>query len=352
MKTTALCMLALSALVGSHEAHAQNPSDYIQNRIVVLEQEERALRRENYLLTEKQTIAEGLRDTSGNKLQLDLRIPKVEAAIELVSGNENDLRRMRQAWVDDVILQEGKKPSQDAAKDFGYQIATAGLGQAARNTVKWADAVFEVAEYANNYDIRYENIERLDVLIGTHKDNLENLGDLLRLLTHARAMESLKLLRLQEMQARYRAIGQELTVLRANQGPLAKPAPAPRATTPAPAPVTPRNSHISVTAALRASDLVGTWTASGYNCGGPQSDEFIEISYSDKEGLVATKLMGDACIESGEVTWRGRMEGRVIRGQMQLRAPNAAPETSTWMEGNLDVVSRNEIRGFGVHFHR
>lgn len=350
MKSSALVLLLSTGLVGSQQAHAQNPSDYIQNRIAVLEQEESALRHENFLLTDKQTIAEGLRDTSGNKLQLDLRIPKLEAAIELVSGNENALQRMRQAWVDDVVLQEGKKPSEDAAKDLGYKIATAGLRKAAQNSVKWADAVFEIAERANNYDIRYENIEQLDVLVNTHKNNLENLSDMLRILSHARSMETLKMHRLREMQARYRAIGQELTVLRANQGSFAKPASPPRAVTPAP--VAPRNSHISITAPLRASDLVGTWTATGYNCGGPQSDEFIEITYSAKEGLIATKLMGDACIESGEVTWRGTMEGRVIRGRMQLRSPNAAPETSTWMEGNFDVISRNEIRGFGVHFHR
>lgn len=104
-------------------------------------------------------------------------------------------------------------------------------------------------------------------------------------------------------------------------------------------------------AAFDAQALVGTWIATGYYCDGDQPPETVVIAQMGAE-LVATKLVGDGCIRSGEVTWRGRLSGSSISARLHVRARGAAPGEDSWTEGAIQVVSRDELRGFGVTYRR
>lgn len=64
-------------------------------------------------------------------------------------------------------------------------------------------------------------------------------------------------------------------------------------------------------------NLSGIWTATGYNCGGgtlPPEDVRIDQT---GQSIVATKITGDACVGSGELTWRGNFTGSTFQGQLQ-----------------------------------
>jgi hypothetical protein len=99
-------------------------------------------------------------------------------------------------------------------------------------------------------------------------------------------------------------------------------------------------------------DLAGRWIGSSYTCQGTEPDELIEITYSDAQGLIATKVNGDACVHESEVTWRGRLEGQTIKGEMYSRGANAPVSSGSWQPGTFQVISRNEIRAFEVRYHR
>lgn len=102
---------------------------------------------------------------------------------------------------------------------------------------------------------------------------------------------------------------------------------------------------------LRASDLVGAWIASGYFCNGAEPDQSIFITAVGQR-LTATKVRGDRCIRSGEVTWRGTLAVDSIDAEIHLRAMDAPISDENWSPGKVEVVSRNEMRGFGVTYRR
>jgi hypothetical protein len=129
--------------------------------------------------------------------------------------------------------------------------------------------------------------------------------------------------------------------------PAAPPGPKPVAAPPPPPPRKPVARTV-----FMPTDLAGAWSGSGYGCNGDQPDEDIFIRPTPDGGLVATKTRGDECIHSGEVTWTGKLEGNVIRARFHVRAPGAAANADNWLDGTLEVMSTNEIRGFGIRFHR
>src|SRR3989338_5689244 len=99
--------------------------------------------------------------------------------------------------------------------------------------------------------------------------------------------------------------------------------------------------------------FVGRWIATGYYCRGTEPDQIVEISYSVWSGLTATKVTGDDCIGSGEVTWRnGKLEGQTIRTEFHARPLGASVWDDQWHSGSLHIISRDEITGFGVRYRR
>lgn len=104
--------------------------------------------------------------------------------------------------------------------------------------------------------------------------------------------------------------------------------------------------------AIGASDLVGLWTGSGYTCEGNEPDELVRVTSPNGIDIIATKLRGDACVRAGEVTWRGRLNGRRIIVKAHMRAPHAAVSASSWVDDTVEVISRDEMTAFGVRYRR
>ncbi len=51
--------------------------------------------------------------------------------------------------------------------------------------------------------------------------------------------------------------------------------------------------------------LSGTWTGSGYMCGGANLVERVQVQNTGNNYYLATKIDGDACVGSGAKTWEG-----------------------------------------------
>lgn len=99
--------------------------------------------------------------------------------------------------------------------------------------------------------------------------------------------------------------------------------------------------------------FVGRWVGKGYTCRGSEPDEIIEITYSESKRLNATKLKGDDCVRSGELTWRnGMIAGDSIRTEFHVRALGGAQSDDSWLAGSINIVSHDELRGFGVTWTR
>jgi hypothetical protein len=357
------CTFACLIEAGVAGAQPANIGEFVGQRIAALEQEQAAIRREAFESTQQQTVARAVTVTSANKHELDLRIPRLEAAIEQISGTRDELQEMRERIQAQAIV-TGSDVAEEGAEEAAEAALLAGASLAARRAALVAGLVIDAAEYGNRWHVRYENVSELDRLVEQHRLQLHELYDVITVLYAEQGRLALLLNRLRALAERDRAIWQELAVLRDHQRRLAAPL------QPA-APVLTRETDEEGDEALRAQarregafvggsdpnlirpiDLAGIWYGSGYYCDGPQPDEMIRIDYSAEEGLVATKIGGDACVREGEVTWRGTLDGRTIRGRVHLRAPGALINEDSWMEGTLEVVSRDEIRGFGVTYRR
>lgn len=85
--------------------------------------------------------------------------------------------------------------------------------------------------------------------------------------------------------------------------------------------------------------LVGTWVAKGYFCEGKSYTEKVDVQVSNGY-LVATKLRGDPCVKAGEVTWKGRLSGREILGEIHLGKTDGSRK---WKPVILMVKNANRI---------
>lgn len=106
------------------------------------------------------------------------------------------------------------------------------------------------------------------------------------------------------------------------------------------------------TGAIMAADLAGNWRATGYYCDGAEGPEMLRIAVGPSNELVATKMLGDRCVRSGEVSWRGMLDGRTIRGEFQGRDPANLDAPATANSASWTVVSRDEITGMGLVMRR
>jgi len=354
MKLAVLILFLCSSLLFPSGVLAQPSKEASQRQLAEFEAERDAIRRESFQLAGGQTVAQSLVITSANKSAIDQQIRLLEPRIEQVAGTRNELMRDRDAMKANSIFAKDDA-AQESIEHEAEELALAGASTAAHRVAGWAGFVIDVVEYGDRYRIKYNNLSQLDQIITQHHANLSELYDAAKLLYHAQSIERNKLKRLEQLDQRDRELWGEIAVLKDRL----KSRP------------TGRDTDAAGDEALRATarreamrvgpsdpntvlpgELAGFWTVSGYNCEGPEIDEFVDIAYSPEEGLVATKAMGDNCIHSGEVTWRGKIEGKTIRVRMHVRAPKAADDADSWMEGTLEIVSRNEIRGLGMVMHR
>jgi hypothetical protein len=99
-------------------------------------------------------------------------------------------------------------------------------------------------------------------------------------------------------------------------------------------------------------DLSGSWTSGDYSCtGGTQPVETISIQHDDA-GLVGTKTLGDPCVPTGSVSFRGKLPGPTALGAITLPASfpvtvttgtPSAPASST-AATTLRIISANELQ--------
>ena len=92
-------------------------------------------------------------------------------------------------------------------------------------------------------------------------------------------------------------------------------------------------------------DLNGLWIGKGYRCwdnlnsdGSPIiMDEEIKID-QESSFVVAKKITGDECIQAGEITWDGKIDGSVIDAMIRGRYPNetevVSEKVSIYVESN------------------
>lgn len=108
-------------------------------------------------------------------------------------------------------------------------------------------------------------------------------------------------------------------------------------------------------------DLEGRWIAEGYDCDPPVSPQEVEIRYvrggtkPDRTGtLEATKVAGDACINTGEVTWRGDLVGNQLKVEFHANAPGRDRALGVWQPSQIMVLSADELTGTaeGIRYRR
>ncbi|MFT5952840.1 MAG: hypothetical protein ACI9AU_001566 [Bacteroidia bacterium] len=101
-------------------------------------------------------------------------------------------------------------------------------------------------------------------------------------------------------------------------------------------------SIVFLTACSPEFDLNGTWEARGYECPNQNIDiETIGIE-QDQLNVTATKIKGDNCIQSGEVTFSGSIQNDSIIGFMNARNPNTLEEIKYPMA--MKIVNYDSLR--------
>lgn len=107
---------------------------------------------------------------------------------------------------------------------------------------------------------------------------------------------------------------------------------------PTPPPVTPSPKPTTI-------DLSGTWIAEGYTCPANVAIplEEIEIKH-DGNYFVATKIKGDDCIRSGEITFQGSYDG-MIPVTIPVKINTGSPNTTSrqLVDALLEVKTSNKF---------
>lgn len=114
-------------------------------------------------------------------------------------------------------------------------------------------------------------------------------------------------------------------------------------------------------------DLSGTWVAEGYDCGSDfNAAELISLEISGSD-LLATKLVGDACVPTGMETMRATLPEEVrvnmdLAAEMNLALTGPGSTTFQWDDVTITVISSDEftvstprsaaVSGEDLHFHR
>ena len=102
---------------------------------------------------------------------------------------------------------------------------------------------------------------------------------------------------------------------------------------------------------VTAKSLEGRWKGVGYTCGDrdPRIPEIVDITSSGDE-LTVTKVSGDACVCSGEVTWRGAFHPGgapitlPIRYRVAAGATTRMTDATATVYDDLIVVTANQER--------
>ena len=104
-------------------------------------------------------------------------------------------------------------------------------------------------------------------------------------------------------------------------------------------------------------NLCGIWYGYGYTCYDSTIGEFYDIPIEiilieqNDNFVKATKLVGDDCIFSGQVTWEGYINGKFI--DINLYAGSSGTATSTWGSSILiENLNYLVIPNFDVEFVR
>lgn len=98
-----------------------------------------------------------------------------------------------------------------------------------------------------------------------------------------------------------------------------------------------------------ASDFVGTWSATGYMCEGPEPPEVLIITVSAGT-LTATKRSGDACISAGDITWVGAIKGdRISIKFHRSRGPGGQ---KYWSDEEIKIINQDFLQHQFIEYRR
>jgi hypothetical protein len=349
VKIAAMTLFLCAAAAFANGARAQDEARQVQQRIDQLEDEQSAIKQESFELGRGRTVKDSMASVAYDRDRVTQQIGSLDAAIEQMRTLRDDLAQARAQRADTNIYtrEDGRE---EALQTIGEEVALIGVSAAAKTYAGAVGTAAFVGESLYRYKRKVENVAQLDELLATTDRNLGELRNLRLKFQADRGVHMQKLARLEELRRRDMEVFGELAEAHAQLARLQTP-PRAAAAAPKPAPAAPRPTAPRERV-IYPMELAGAWTGTGYTCNGAEPDEFIFITFTPEEGLVATKSLGDECVHSTEVTWTGRLEGKVIHGRFHVRARGAPTNADSWIDGTLDVISPNEIRGFGVTFHR
>jgi hypothetical protein len=97
-----------------------------------------------------------------------------------------------------------------------------------------------------------------------------------------------------------------------------------------------------ISSAQSTTNLSGIWLGAGYACRGPVKEpEIIDIVHKS-DVVTATKIVGDDCIKSGELTWRGVFSRSPFRIDMNVTSYSNL-RSRFFVKGTAEVVDNDII---------
>ena len=89
-------------------------------------------------------------------------------------------------------------------------------------------------------------------------------------------------------------------------------------------------------------DLCGIWISSDYSCPDMPPEEVFMIKHFNNAFTTATKIIGDDCVTSGNISWQGNYTENPFIIEIQMGSPNS-PNMGFVSTGEVLVVDANYI---------
>lgn len=87
-------------------------------------------------------------------------------------------------------------------------------------------------------------------------------------------------------------------------------------------------------------DLNGEWTAEGYKCNGKSTTQIVKIQHKGNQ-VIASKVVGNECIEAGAITFRGNYTQNPFA--IEVQTTFGSDNTPRFTPGTMRVVNANLI---------
>jgi hypothetical protein len=87
-------------------------------------------------------------------------------------------------------------------------------------------------------------------------------------------------------------------------------------------------------------NLSGVWTAAGYGCNGVPPTQTIRIEQNGNR-ITAFKIVGNACVKAGELTFRGTVAGNTFEVEFRSKQPDGTDDG--FIRGTVRIVNPNRL---------